>query len=270
MNDVHDVRYERLTSSKHEEQRGPKILPETAHETTKNASTSFEQSFPRKILAIQQFKELLLHTIGQTAIATFESNSLDIFAQDTYMVDHSGAIRSRTFVYSENLRFRVRHRALSFRTVFGCIWIRTTIIFIPNEADDAKERSQCITSFAFYPARWIQQIGIRNGVEAIIASVARSWVFNFKLTVIRAVPEDSLIFEFCRSGQTQAVEALLSKGMASIVDTSPKGWKPLHVSDITRYARVVNYSALILTQRLVRRSWRPCGSMCHASKSWCR
>ncbi|KAF3034602.1 hypothetical protein E8E12_004361 [Didymella heteroderae] len=40
--------------------------------------------------------------------------------------------------------------------------------------------------------------------------------------------EDSLIFDLCRTGQTRAVEALLEKGMASVVDTSPKGWKPLH------------------------------------------
>jgi hypothetical protein len=232
--DEYPVQYERTTSSRHREQHCLKLLSDAAQEATSNAPTSFEQSFPQNILATQKINELLLHAIGQTATGTFESDSLDIFAQDTYMVDDSGAIRSRTFVYSENLRFRVRHRALSFRTAFGCVWVRTTIICLPGEAGDAQDKSQCITSFAFYPARWIQQIGIRNGLEAIIASVARSWVFNCKIMVTRAVPEDSLIFELCRSGQTRAVEALFCRGLASIVDTSPKGWKPLHVSDNAR------------------------------------
>jgi hypothetical protein len=228
------VQYEHATSSKHGEQHCLKLLSEAAHETTNNALTSFEQFFPQKISATQQINELWLHAIRQTATAAFQSESLEIFAQDTYMVDNSGTIRSRTLVYAENLRSRVRHRALSFKTVFGCVRIRTTMICLPDEAGDVREKSQCITSFAFYPAGWIQRIGLQRGLEVIIASVARSWAFNCKITVTRAVPEDSLIFELCRSGQTRAVEALFSRGLASIVDTSPKGWKPLHVSDITR------------------------------------
>ncbi|KAH3964989.1 hypothetical protein HBI56_149970 [Parastagonospora nodorum] len=203
-------------------------LPETAHKATDDALTSFERCFPPKTLATQQMKELFLHAIGQTAIATFESDSLEIFAQDTYMVDDSGAIRSRTYVYSESLRFRVRHRALKFSTILGCVWIRTTIISVPDGSGDAQQRLQCITSFSFYPSRWLQLIGIAKGLEVIMASTARSWVFNCKLTITHAVPEDSLIFDLCRSGQTRAVEILFSKGLASVMDTSPKGWKPLH------------------------------------------
>jgi hypothetical protein len=262
--------HERNTSPTHVEQHSLKLLSEAAYEATSNALTSFERSFPQKTLATHQMNELWLHAIGQTAIAAFESESLEIFAQDTYMVDNSGAIRSRTLVYSENLRSRVRHRVLSFRTVFGCVRICTTMICLPDDAGDAQEKSQCVTSFAFYPAGWIQQIGIQHGLEVIIASVARSWVFNCKLTVTRAVPEDSLIFELCRSGQTRAVEALFSRGLASIVDTSPKGWKPLHVSDITRSNQVVNHGALILTQPLVRCSRWSRRPMCHVSRSWRR
>lgn len=202
----------------------------------------FERSFPPKTLATQHMKELFLHAIGQTAIATFESDSLEIFAQDTYMVDDSGAIRSRTYVYSESLRFRVRHRALKFNTAFGCVWIRTTIITVPDGTCGTQERLQCITSFSFYPSRWIQLIGIVKGLEVIMASTARSWVFNCKLTVTHAVPEDSLVFDLCRSGQTRAVEILFSKGLASVMDTSPKGWKPLHVSHSTSYTKPWTYS----------------------------
>jgi hypothetical protein len=232
--DAHAFQHEHISSPRNDEQHGLKLMSKATHEATSNTPTSFERYFPRNTLATQQVQELLLHAIGQTAIATFESGSSEILAQDAHMIDVSGAVQSRTFVYSENMRFRICHRELSFRTVFGCVWIRTSIICLPNEAVHAQKRSQCITSFAFYPARWIQQIGLPNGLEAIIASAAQSWVFNCKLTVTRAVPEDSLIFDLCRSGQTRAVELLFSKGLASIRDTSPKGWKPLHVSDIAR------------------------------------
>jgi hypothetical protein len=209
-------------------------MSEIGYKAGVKEQTNFEQYFPRKTLSTEKLNELLLHAIGQTAVATFVSDSLEVFSQDTYTIDDHGAIRARTFVYSKNLRFHVRHRLSSFKTAFGCIWLRTTAIRRPDRADNAQERTQSITSFAFYPARWLQLIGLRAGVEAIIASVAQSWVFNCRLTVTRAVPEDALIFELCRSGQTRAVEVLFRKGLASVGDTSPKGWRPLHVSDITR------------------------------------
>lgn len=84
-------------------------------------------------------------------------------------------------------------------------------------------------------------MGIRNGLEAVVASGGRSWLFNCNITVTRPVPDDSLIFELCRTGQTRAVEALLEKGMASVVDTSPKGWKPLHVSC---YACIIDFRVI--------------------------
>jgi hypothetical protein len=64
-----------------------------------------------------------------------------------------------------------------------------------------------------------------------VSSAGQSWLFNCRITVTCALPGDSLIFELCRTGQTRAVQTLFDKGLASVVDTSPKGWKPLHVSE---------------------------------------
>jgi hypothetical protein len=230
--DKHLIRHQRSTSPIYKEERHLKALSEVPYEASNNTPTDFERAFPQKALATQKINELLLHAIGQTAIPTFVSNSLEIFAQDTYTIDDGGAIRAKTFAYSRNRRLRVRHHVSSHKSPFGCVWIRTTNICLPDEASDTREISQCITSFVFYPSIWVQKVGFRRGVEAVIASVARGWVFNCKLTVTRAVPEDSLIFELCRSGQTRAVEILFRKGLASIGDTSPKGWKPLHVRSI--------------------------------------
>jgi hypothetical protein len=231
MEDEPVARHKLITPPMYREQCNLQHLPVSANEVAKNVLTIFEKSVYKQ--ATVGIKELMLHAIRQTAIATFESDSFEILAQDGYTMDDSGAIRSRTFVYLENLRYRVRHHASSFRTAFGCVWIRKTIIYLPDEAGNTQEGSQCVTSFVFYPTRWIQQLGVRHGLEAVMASASRSWSFNCRLTVTRAVPEDSLIFELCRTGQTRAVEIILSKGLGSVVDTSPKGWKPLHVSNST-------------------------------------
>jgi hypothetical protein len=244
------VRYKLKTLPIYREQRSFQRLPVSVNEVAKNVLTDFKKSVPKKAMASLEIRELMIHAIGQTAIGTFKSDSFEILAQDGYTLDDSGAIRSRTFVYSANLRYRVRHHASSFRTAFGCVWIRTTTIYFPDEASDMHERSQCVTSFVFYPTRWIQQLGIRTGLEAVMARAGRSWSFNCRLTVTRAVPEDSLIFELCRTGQTRAVEIILDKGLGSVVDTSPKGWKPLHASN-TEFRTQFR---LILTKNIVCRS----------------
>ena len=175
-------------------------------------------------------QELMLHAIAQTAVTTFDTTSLEIFAQDGYTIDQCGQLRTKTFVYAENLQYRIKHQVSTFRTALGCAWIRTTAIQHDIKTSKKGRSSQTIRSLILYPTRWLQYMGIQSGLEAVVASAGRSWLFNCNMTVTCAVPEDSLIFDLCRTGQIRAVEALLEKGMASVVDTSPKGWKPLHVS----------------------------------------
>jgi hypothetical protein len=172
-------------------------------------------------------QQLMLHAIAQTAVATFESSSLDILAQDGYMIDECGYPRAKTFVYAESLQYRIRHHASSFRTALGHAWVRTTSIYPTENHTDGT--CQTITSLVLYPTVWLKWLGFQRGLEAIVSSAGQSWLFNCRITVINALPEDSLIFELCRTGQTRAVQTLFEKGLASVVDTSPKGWKPLHV-----------------------------------------
>lgn len=204
-------------------------LPAESHDVERRSLIRFEKNPAEQSLDTLTIQELMLHAVSQTAIATFESTSLDILAQDGYMMDNCGQVRSKTFVYSENIRYRIRHQATSFRTALGCLCIRTTTIDHAHELDDQLENLQTVTSFVFYPVRWLQLLGVRNGFEAIVASAGRSWLYNCKLTVTRAVPQDSMIFQLCSAGQYRAVQMLLESGQASVVDTSPKGWKPLHV-----------------------------------------
>jgi hypothetical protein len=194
-------------------------------------------------------QELMLHAIAQTAVTTFESTSMEIFAQDGYTIDACGQLRTKTFVYAENLRYHVNHHVSTFRTALGCAWLRTTTLHHDNKSSKRQRKLQIIRSLILYPTRWLQYMGIQNGLEAVVASGGRSWLFNCNITVTRPVPDDALIFGLCRTGQTRAVEALLEKGMASVVDTSPKGWKPLHVSC---YACIIDSCVIEILIYLVR------------------
>ena len=60
------------------------------------------------------------------------------------------------------------------------------------------------------------------------------------LKTFRPVPDDALIFEFCRQGNASAVMSLLSGGHASIRDTDSHGFTPLHVSGIPSVLDTLN------------------------------
>lgn len=205
-------------------------LPIASQDVAKTALMYFEGAVPQQALANLSLQALMLHAISSTAIASFQSTSLEIFAQDGYMMEECGQVRAKTFIYSRSLKYRVRHEATSFRTALGCLWVRRTSINRADEHTGKFAKAQTVTSVVFYPTRWLQLLGVKNGLEAIMASSGRSWLYNCRVIVTRVVPEDAMIFELCLAGETRAVQILLEKGQGSVVDTTPKGWKPLHVS----------------------------------------
>ncbi|KAF3006764.1 hypothetical protein E8E13_010062 [Curvularia kusanoi] len=209
-------------------QSSPQPLPPISKNVAQNALVYFEDAMSKQASGNFSVQELMLNAISQTAVASFESTSLEVLAQDGYMMDECGQVRAKTFVYSKRLGYRVSHQASTFRTALGCLWVRKTVISVANEQTGNLGRSHTVTSVVFYPTRYLQLLGIRNGVEAVMASAGRNWLYNCRVIVTRAVPEDSLIFELCRAGETRAVQLLLEKGQGSVVDTSPKGWKPIH------------------------------------------
>lgn len=232
MNDVNaSVQLHRDSSSPEEREPCPR-LPTINDLLSKNKLMHFKRAGPERLAPKFQIHQLMLETIAQTAIQTFEPTSLEIFAQDSYIINGCGQLQSKTLAYAEKLRHRVCHHASTFRTALGRVWVRTTTLFPIGDPEDTTEKPQTVTFVAFYPTAWLQYFGARKGFEAVVASVNRSWQFNFRLTLTSAVPDDSLIFDLCRTGQTRAVELLLSKRLASVGDTNPDGWKPLHVSSL--------------------------------------
>ena len=125
-------------------------------------------------------------------------------------------------------RSKVCHQKSSIGVVLGSIWIRTSTLKVSGDSSITSGQLEVITSFIFYPASWLTKFGLRYGTEANLQwSPTSGW--NFNVSAIRAVPENSLIFDMCRDGNVLGVERMLARGDASVKDTSPKGWTPLHV-----------------------------------------
>jgi hypothetical protein len=126
-------------------------------------------------------------------------------------------------------RSRTCYGTSSIGVVLGSIWIRTSTLKMAETCSISAGQLEVITSFIFYPASWLSRVGLRYGAEANLQwSPNTGWKFN--VATIRAVPENSHIFDFCREGNVKAVMRLIERGYASLEDTSPKGWTPLHVS----------------------------------------
>lgn len=125
-------------------------------------------------------------------------------------------------------RSKVCHQKSSIGVVLGSIWIRTSTLKAAQGSNTSSGELEVITSFIFYPASWLTKVGLRYGTEANLQwSATTGWKFN--VAILRAVPENSLIFDMCREGNVKAIQLMLSRGDASLKDTSPKGWTPLHV-----------------------------------------
>lgn len=82
--------------------------------------------------------------------------------------------------------------------------------------------------FTLHPADWLIWLGIKSSLDGMISRSTRGWTNTFK--TFRAVPTDSLIFEFCGTGNLDGVKTLLTRGDASVWDRDPDGYTPLHVS----------------------------------------
>ena len=87
------------------------------------------------------------------------------------------------------------------------------------------------TSYIIYPAPWLIRLGFQYGLYlGFLSSSTQGWKNTLK--TFCPVPDDALIFEFCRQGNLPAVRHLLSGGHASVKDTDSQGYTPLHVSCI--------------------------------------
>lgn len=109
-------------------------------------------------------------------------------------------------------------------------------------ASGAKENVQAESQLILYPSKWLAKIGMAYGVKfSVLAS--RGW--QYSLQPFRAVPENALIFEFCREGNLEGIRTLLSRGDASPYDKDPLGRTPLWYAVLHHQ---LDISALLLSE----------------------
>jgi hypothetical protein len=118
-------------------------------------------------------------------------------------------------------------------SIFGTVYLTTSTFYVydpmlAEDRDGDSANSEIETHFTFYPASWLMWWGLKYGVHVVLSREGASW--KNTLQTFQAVPDDSLVFEFCEQGNLMAVNSLLRSGRASPWDTNSKGWTPLHVS----------------------------------------
>ncbi|PQE07814.1 ankyrin repeat-containing protein [Rutstroemia sp. NJR-2017a WRK4] len=134
---------------------------------------------------------------------------------------------------------RICHSTSATGTLFGKVWVRTTTVKVGARKGAPNGAIDIVTSFIFYPSWWLTKIGLGYGIEANLRNSSDGW--QFKLNPVRAVPGNSLIFEFCHSGNLPAVQQLITRDDASVRDTSSKGWNPLHFAAEAANVEICEY-----------------------------
>jgi len=131
----------------------------------------------------------------------------------------------RPLIGRQESQARICHRTSATGALFGTIWLRTTSVRVDPRSG---KKFDIVSSFTFFPSWWLTKLGVKFGMEATLCETFSGWQFNFN--PIRVVPDDSLIFRACKSGNLPVVQYLIADGTASVKDTDSKGWTPLHVS----------------------------------------
>jgi hypothetical protein len=186
-----------------------------------NALQSAAQSAAENLFGSGTFGNIMNDTV--TRVATIQSTYHGTY--DT--ADAATGDRNIDSKRSKGQKVKFCHHTSATGTMFGKIWVKTVTVKTEARKGSPKGAIDIVTSFVFYPSWWLTKIGLGHGMEANLSNSTDGWKFNF--SPVRAVSDNSLIFEFCESGNLEAVQRLITRGDASVRDTNSKGWNPLHV-----------------------------------------
>ena len=134
----------------------------------------------------------------------------------------------------KNIVFSSRQQQSLFDCMFGSVLTKSNQrLFKTSDSDDqnSTDRYEDENSYTIRPARWLINLGFTCGFRF---DVSQCSMFGWKsaLDTFRPVPDDALIFEFCKEGNLPAVRSLFIKGHASVKDTDSEGRTALHVSHV--------------------------------------
>lgn len=97
------------------------------------------------------------------------------------------------------------------------------------------------TTFTLFPALWLIRLGMKTGLDVMIYTSSLGWKKSLTIKPFRAVPGDSLIFDFCRNGDVDGIKTLFSRGEATVWDRDSHGWTPLHVRVLVLCSTYMSY-----------------------------
>jgi hypothetical protein len=146
---------------------------------------------------------------------------------------------SPTNVHSEDNDFkaipsirRIRNFAKRYNTtnenLFCRIYFDLNVYHIhTSESSNDPFTIEYNSYYRIRPSWWLMKLGLKHELGLSIDKTASGW--QQKIRVFYPVPDDSLIFDFIRSGNIQGVQSLLYDRKASVWDTNTCGKTPLLV-----------------------------------------
>lgn len=188
---------------------------------------------------------VLTHTPQVNSISNLKENDVPDFRNkdDMQTAFQHPSLSTRfnksiqTSLLRSSLTFRraIRRNDKVFETFFGTFRMSSvTRLLIPrcSESLDCSGEAELFEDeniFRLIPPSWLTQFGFTYGVSGRISQSPLSGP-TLTLDVVRSVPDDAAIFDLCREGKLDCVQALLNRGKASVRDVDSQGRTPLYVS----------------------------------------
>ena len=123
----------------------------------------------------------------------------------------------------------IEERVDVLKNAFGTVYVRSRVSKLQSRYVEKQYQYEHQTSFTVCPAWWLVKVGFNYIPRfGLFSSTTKGW--KHTLNSFRLVPDNALIFEFCNTGNLAGVQALLSRGEASVKDVNSTGTTALHVS----------------------------------------
>lgn len=234
-------RYRELAANSVVAQRETRASLESVRSLLHRAATHSCEGRVRSMLLIEQ--QVLVSSgnratsLGPHKSKTSAGNDTSVFSGKCDSTDHKFACCNSKPVSEYHRSALVRKTESTSRN--WNIFVKTPLAKVYSESRTrkilVKGSFENYTSYEtnynslLYPPAWMNILPLSFGVQ-ITARCTSGW--EFSIEPFRVIPDDSLIFEFCREGNLSGVRSLLKRRTASPWDRDAAGRTPLWVSEI--------------------------------------
>lgn len=151
------------------------------------------------------------------------------FAQPTQRIPYRIGLPFRRTIWED---------AKVVETFLGTIRLRSRTLLVSNQSEgprftEEEDHYEYENIFRLIPPSWLVRFGFTYGLSGCTSQAPFSGP-TVGLEVVRPVPDDAVIFDLCREGRVCCVQALLTRGEASVKDVDSQGRTPL-------YVRLINF-----------------------------